>query len=773
MSNYLAQLLILIVLGLHTARGSSEDFDSVLDAFVTDTGLTGATAAVLRDGRLVYAAGKGNIRTHSAVASTLLPVLGISKLITAVAILQLHENGRLQLHDKVFGKHGLLYYMKPRSGRVDARLQQITVRHLLQHTAGWDEEQRPIYDPMVNALLVKKGLQVVNIAKEMELFGIANQDDLIHFMINHRIPHHPGSTMKHSNFGYCVLGRIIEEISGLTYEDYVRLNILEPSGMWKTRVGAQPTQTYQGRKEAKQKKSTRFNTVNDDEVKKGYIPLGDEHIKSLFDSVPPQVLDSTLGWHSTCYDMARFFSMLMKHGDEGLLKPDTLEMLFHPTQPTAGDQNQFDSMAYKVLRNGAYWQSSRNYDIAITQFVFHKPSSSGFPERFAESANRTSNDMTLIFFGVSDVSDARLLSLADEILRPELVSATGNEFLMELTDSHFASHDVVAKYRLSEHKLMAYAEAMRMAGYFPQWLHANTFKQETHFDVIFRKAQKKEDLDFDVRVHGSKEKSKAYIKNAITEGYQVELLQTYKSTAHRGQCAHLTLMTPVQKPMVSIYDVDTDLTEYLTVKEETADEGFVPVVQSIEVINNRLRSSFLLNQLTDDKRQVLKTANRIYHDLHISQLEHVASENAGANYYLSHMDTHTVQGEEHFSAIFLQGERHDWLLQTNVKEDAIKREAHKWGILGYVPRMLVSYVAGNELQYLVKELKRRCLVICRSSYLSGSASRRTDIDGDVSKKVGYSPLWDSLGFHECKQNREIPLQQCQSYNNGGDMKFRE
>merc|ERR1711976_674299 len=103
---------------------------------MADTGLTGATIGILQDDKLMYAAGKGHIRGGKATPSTLVPILGLSKLITAVAVLQLVEKGQLSLAQKVFGKHGILYYVKPvNPNKMDSHLHQITVQHLLQHTA--------------------------------------------------------------------------------------------------------------------------------------------------------------------------------------------------------------------------------------------------------------------------------------------------------------------------------------------------------------------------------------------------------------------------------------------------------------------------------------------------------------------------------------------------------------------------------------------------------------------------------------------------------------
>lgn len=702
---------------MHQASAKSdlhnEAFDSIIDAFIEDTGLTGATVAILEDDRLVYAAGKGNIRGHSAMASTLVPILELSKLITAVAILQLYEAGRIHLQDRVFGNHRLLYFIKPTSGKMDARLHHITVEHLLHHTAGWDEGVRPLYDPTINPLFVKRGFDVVDIAKEMQLFGIPNQDDIIHFMVNQPVANKPGSVKKHSNFGYCILGRIIEEVTGLTYEEYVRRNILEPSGMWKTRIGPQPTQTYQS--QMPKTYDDISNLVNDD-IKKGYIPLGDEKIKSLFDSVPAEVLDSTLGWHSTVYDMARFFTSLMKRGEEGLLKPETLEVLFLPTRltdPADVDEDRYQSMIFTVEPMGSYWQSSRNYDVGITEFFFHKPSTTGYSTYFAQSSAGKSNEMTLFFFGVTSVSNDKLGSLVHQIMKPLLITDSPMDgYLTELVDSHYKQEDVdvAVVHRLSEHRLYPHIEAMRISGYYPTWLHANCYASQTHFSIIYHKATEEKQLDFDIAIHSDKVKTSHYIKRAIDEGYQVTLLQSYRSEARGDHLAHLVLVTRVVKPMVSLIELDVSLNKYFELHDSLSEEGFIPAVQSIEETHGELKASFLLNQATDDNQQIIKTQHRAYTDLTIQQLETIAKANAESNFHLVHLDTHTIDEANHFSAIFYYGSAHDWFLQTQLESDEMKMIGKNWEEMGYVPKILVSYKVSD-----AEDVKYICLWVLSHS----------------------------------------------------------
>ncbi len=80
------------------------------------------------------------------------------------------------MYFQVFGNEGILRALKPVSGAtVDPRLYDITVEHLLRHSAGWDQAKGPVYDPMLNQLYIEKGHPVSDISKTMNVQGILSQ----------------------------------------------------------------------------------------------------------------------------------------------------------------------------------------------------------------------------------------------------------------------------------------------------------------------------------------------------------------------------------------------------------------------------------------------------------------------------------------------------------------------------------------------------------------------------------------------------------------------
>ena len=202
-------------------------FDRLIPELMNHWDVPGGALAIAKDGRLVMARGYGlaDIDQKEPVqADTLFRIASISKPITAVAILQLVERGELALDDQVFSILG--EFEAPSGATMDPRLEQITVRHLLQHSGGWDPEKS--YDAMSIPWRIEQ---------ELGASKPVSCRDVITFMLGQPLDLDPGSEYAYSNFGYCLLGRIIEEKTGLSYEDYVKEQVLEPMGITRMRIG--------------------------------------------------------------------------------------------------------------------------------------------------------------------------------------------------------------------------------------------------------------------------------------------------------------------------------------------------------------------------------------------------------------------------------------------------------------------------------------------------------------------------------------------------------
>lgn len=192
-------------------------FDKTIVSFMQERSIPGLSLAITKDDRLVYASGYGYadkaLLTPVSVSDRF-RLASVSKTVTAITIMYLVQSGDLSLSDTVFGDSGILgsqYSNKPFSDYE----RNITVQDLLEHTSGF-----------VNEDMCGKGCDPTYLAKWLDL----DQWELIRAMLDVYSPSHaPGTFASYSNFGYFILGRIVEEVTGVTpYGHYVRDAILRP-----------------------------------------------------------------------------------------------------------------------------------------------------------------------------------------------------------------------------------------------------------------------------------------------------------------------------------------------------------------------------------------------------------------------------------------------------------------------------------------------------------------------------------------------------------------
>lgn len=199
-----------------------EKLDRAIERFMRANAIKGASFAIMKDDRLLYAKGYGYINDSDSTACTvknIFRVASVSKLITAIGIMKLKEDGKLQLSDKVFGPNGILndsIYLNYR----DKKMEMITVEDLLRHRSGF---RSPHGDPMFNAKAVANYLK-----KELPL----TTGDYVEYATRVGLRWKPGTSSRYSNLGYLILSSVIEKLSGSGYEDYIRTAIFEPLGIY-------------------------------------------------------------------------------------------------------------------------------------------------------------------------------------------------------------------------------------------------------------------------------------------------------------------------------------------------------------------------------------------------------------------------------------------------------------------------------------------------------------------------------------------------------------
>lgn len=173
------------------------------------TNAWGASVAVSRNGQLAAEVDGwcDADRERPVRIDTLFRIASVTKPITAAIIRSLVREQRLSLEDRAFG----VLELKPEPNVGDPRLNDITVEQLLKHQGGWD--RATAYDPMFHQ---------AEIQKELQLDRQPGLHDIIHYMLRQPLQFQPGEKAAYSNFGYCVLGRIIERVTVMPYADAVQ-----------------------------------------------------------------------------------------------------------------------------------------------------------------------------------------------------------------------------------------------------------------------------------------------------------------------------------------------------------------------------------------------------------------------------------------------------------------------------------------------------------------------------------------------------------------------
>lgn len=301
--------------------GALQPFDELMARFMQTHNVPGAALAVTRHGRLVYARGFGwaDVEEQLPVQpDSSFRIASLSKPITAVAILQLVERGEIGLDDHVFDRLEHRPYLEP-GAQPDPRLSTITVLHLLCHTAGWNRRQS--FDPMGISGTLK-------IAKALGIKPPGHPDDIIRYMMGRPLEFSPGERVAYSNFGYLLLGRLIEQATGQPYEAYVAENVLRPLGITEMRIGGTAIEQRAA----------------------GEVVYYDERDRTTIAAFGPQsgnavplpyarcveIMDAHGGWIASAVDLVRFSAAFDRPKACPLLGSASIERMFARPEGRAG-----------------------------------------------------------------------------------------------------------------------------------------------------------------------------------------------------------------------------------------------------------------------------------------------------------------------------------------------------------------------------------------------------------------------------------------------------
>jgi N-acyl-D-amino-acid deacylase len=276
-----------------SAASGMASFDRLLPELMRKWDIPGAAVAVSVHGRLVFARGYGwadREKGEAVQPDSLFRIASLSKPITAVAILKLVEEGKLSLDDKAFR---ILNHLQPPPGaQVDKRIYGITIRHLLQHTGGWHRDLT--FDPMFHS---------PEIARAMGVPEPPGPQTIVRYMLGQPLQFDPGTRYAYSNFGYCVLGRVIEKVSGLSYEEYVKTRVLAWARITAMRLGRTLPKD-------RAPKEVRYYGYPGQPLVRSVFPSLNDRVPSAYGGWYLEAMDAHGGWLASAVDLLRFVTAI-------------------------------------------------------------------------------------------------------------------------------------------------------------------------------------------------------------------------------------------------------------------------------------------------------------------------------------------------------------------------------------------------------------------------------------------------------------------------------
>ncbi|MBN2430135.1 MAG: beta-lactamase family protein [Acidobacteria bacterium] len=300
------------ILGPQDAAELEAFLDGLMAANLDAHHIAGATAAVIKDGGLFFAKGYGfaDLEEQTPVRPdrTLFRIASISKLFVWTAVMQLAEQGRLDLNADI--NQYLTHFKIPETFE-----QPITLAHLMTHTAGFEE--------YVIGLFARD----------------ASRQDPLGEILAREIPARvrpPGEVAAYSNHGTGIAAYIVEQVSGRNWNEYVEDNILIPLEMTRTTF-RQPLPERLA-----------------DDLATGYLYSGGEFQPQGFEYVP---LAPVGGASTTATDMARFMQAhlhLGRLGDVEILAEETARQMHHELFRHAPEVNAMAHGFMDLSRNGQY-----------------------------------------------------------------------------------------------------------------------------------------------------------------------------------------------------------------------------------------------------------------------------------------------------------------------------------------------------------------------------------------------------------------------------------
>lgn len=299
--------------------------DPLISGMMETNRIPGGAFIAVQDGRVVYSKGYGfsNLSAGTEVdpGKTLWRMASVTKWITATAIMQLAEQGRVSLHEDV---RSYLGHAAPLKTDLERR-QPLTLEQILTHTAGLDTHT------YAYASREKSGrMSLTQFLRRARLWRVRE----------------PETVIAYSNIGFVMAGYVLERVAGMSYADYVRRNIFDPLGMTNSVVSLEPGW------ESRLAKSYYLSDGRQEAYATDYLNIG-----------------PAAGLVSTVEDLARFMMAHLGQGEldgKRILKIATAKEMrrrqftHHPELPgSTFGLFEREYQGHRLLQHRGAWQGNR------------------------------------------------------------------------------------------------------------------------------------------------------------------------------------------------------------------------------------------------------------------------------------------------------------------------------------------------------------------------------------------------------------------------------
>lgn len=402
---------IFLIFSLHSnlfSQNITKKLDQYLIDYYINKNIPSISAGLLQGGKIIWLDAKGYADVENNVPAqknTIYRIASVSKIITAVAVMQLVEEGKIKLDDDV-----RKYIQFP------SKRWKFTVRQLLSHTAG---------------------IRTYKNTGEFESKEFFNTtQEVINYLAKDSLVYEPGTRYLYTTLSYNLLAAIIENVSGLSFPDYINKNIIEPAGMKSTYPDLQRN-IIQNRSKGYAK--DQFRQIQN-------AALADLSIK-----IPGG------GLLSTSEDLLRFSEYLL---NGKLIKFTSLDSMIVPTKLKSGKTINYGlGIAFGIDESGRKYLSHSGIGTGFTSLLLIYPDEKVAAVHLMNIRDRNLGepafDIAAIYFG-RDIKEPQK-SLADFLLNivldygidssltvyKQIISDTTNNFNKKLEEQITFGYDLI------------------------------------------------------------------------------------------------------------------------------------------------------------------------------------------------------------------------------------------------------------------------------------------------------------------------------------------